>query len=287
MHVPKLLPCGENWRKYLNKPSCILTPAMTLDLEEALPYEQQGYNWQLEYSSRLHGLNFDKFYHFQTNCGPNFLVIRTTRRQIMGAFASEEWRHSGGNYYGNGESFLFRFQPKFEAFRWSRKNIYCMVGMDGFVGMGGDGAFGLQLNENFTGSCGHCETFGDCPLADPPEFECVDVEVSLRDPWAVRDPPLGSFLLVCLFVCLPFFFVEFLLPRLVFSPASCCRLPDRPFLSFSFSLIDSLRFGVLQIGPNPAAGSSRSTKTPFFSQQLQLLVGLPTYLLVHLGKSKG
>ena len=67
--------------------------------------------------------------------------------QIMGAFASEEWRHSGGQYYGTGESFLFRFQPKFEAFRWSRKNIYCMVGMDGFVGMGGDGAFGLQLTK--------------------------------------------------------------------------------------------------------------------------------------------
>ena len=44
--------------------------------------------------------------------------------------------------------------------------------------MGGVGQFGLRLTDAFRGESGKCATFGfDAILTDPPEFECVDVEV--------------------------------------------------------------------------------------------------------------
>jgi len=52
-----------------------------------------------------------------------------------------------------------------------------MIGTESYIAMGGGGHFGIEINDEFRGSCGENATFEGGALTDPPSFDCVNLEV--------------------------------------------------------------------------------------------------------------
>lgn len=118
--------------------------------------------------------------------------------QLVGGFASEPWRVEA-QYYGTGESFLFRYvDGKFESYHWTGKNAYFLLAKEDCIAMGGgcafaargafaappdpmrrrSGHFGLYLDGDLLhGTSGPSETFGNPPLTQSSHFTCVELEV--------------------------------------------------------------------------------------------------------------
>lgn len=158
--------------------------------------------WTLLYSLDQHGISLNTLY---ANCERNgrennkdkggrnageLVVVRDEGGMTFGVWLGEEGVRNGRGrgYYGSGESFLWKFDgEKLEVFKWTGKNDYVALCEPEFISFGGgDGHYGLYLDENLTdGSSAACPTFGNPPLcslgprkaAGSVDFECVGLEV--------------------------------------------------------------------------------------------------------------
>jgi hypothetical protein len=133
-------------------------------------------------------------------------------------WAKQEGHRMSRSFYGNGESFLFASHPeeegqhghpaeeyqqyrkyilnfqnpeaqmtlgpeneeknKLHIFKWTGSNTYSQYVDDGQLAMGGGGAFGLIIQDNFSrGSTCRCSTFGNPPLVPRGIFDIVNFEV--------------------------------------------------------------------------------------------------------------
>ena len=89
------------------------------------------------------------------------------------------------HYFGNGETFIFRMQPGFEKFGWTRGNSHFVLGSTDCVAFGGASmhdssgrSFALYLDSSFEyGSSNRSATYGNPPLAGSVNFKCIKVEV--------------------------------------------------------------------------------------------------------------
>ena len=64
--------------------------------------------WDLIFSINEDGVSTRTFYFNLAKYNPTIIVIQDTLGNTFGVFASSVW-HRTGNYYGTGESFLFKF----------------------------------------------------------------------------------------------------------------------------------------------------------------------------------
>ena len=158
--------------------SKILSTDNVLNIEATLPQQQRGYNWQLSYGSSSHGLNWVTFYRCVKQTGPNLLVIKTTKGDIIGGYASESWNPCG-EYIGTGESFVFRcHQDAYEKFSWTLSDPYFMLATSSSLVMGGGGGYAFRLDEKFNGYSCPCDTFGTTTsLTANENFEVFEVEL--------------------------------------------------------------------------------------------------------------
>ncbi|KIJ95537.1 hypothetical protein K443DRAFT_682940 [Laccaria amethystina LaAM-08-1] len=155
--------------------------------------------WTLLYSLDQHGISLNTLY---ANCeraarenkggrsAGELVVVRDEGGMTFGVWLGEEGVRNGkgSGYYGSGESFLWKFDgEKLEVFKWTGKNDYVALCESEYISFGGgDGHYGLYLDENLTdGSSAACPTFGNPPLcslgprkaAGSVDFECVGLEV--------------------------------------------------------------------------------------------------------------
>ena len=158
--------------------SRILKASDCLDIESVLPHGQRGYNWQLSYSSNTHGLNWMTFHRCIERAGSNILIIRTTKGEVIGCYASEQWAPTG-KYTGTGECFVFKCKPgPFQTFTWSFGDPYFMMCTSTSLVMGGGGGFAIRLDKHFKGYSTSCDTFNTKgPLTKSENFEVFDIEV--------------------------------------------------------------------------------------------------------------
>ncbi|XP_068452436.1 nuclear receptor coactivator 7 [Clinocottus analis] len=149
-----------------------------------LPAKTQGSPWQLVYSTAVHGSSLTTLYRNMAGLdSPVLLVIRDMHRKVFGAFSSDPFRVS--KYcYGTGETFLFSFNPDFQAYRWSGENSYFVSGhLESLQIGGGGGGFGLWLNSDlYHGSSVSCPTFHNESLSTQEDFNILDLEV-----WTVQN----------------------------------------------------------------------------------------------------
>lgn len=62
-------------------------------------------------------------------------------------------------------------------YEWSGANVYFQCCTETSIAMGGGGAFGLYVEDDFSrGSTGQSETFSNDPLSSHPDFEVVNLE---------------------------------------------------------------------------------------------------------------
>lgn len=114
--------------------------------------------------------------------GPVILAIKTEKKSIVGAFASEPWSPHLG-HFGTGECFLFQQlngTEEYQIFYTTGNNDYFLFCDGNFIASGvGDGNFGLWIDSELeNGSSYRVETFGNDPLAAEGEnFKVVSVEL--------------------------------------------------------------------------------------------------------------
>ncbi|KAK1794823.1 hypothetical protein P4O66_009893 [Electrophorus voltai] len=78
---------------------------------------------QLLFSTATHGCSISRFYSHCEGHEPTLLLIKTTEREVCGAFLSTDWeeRRRHGNklsYFGTGECFVFKMKPEMERYEW-------------------------------------------------------------------------------------------------------------------------------------------------------------------------
>jgi hypothetical protein len=164
-----------------------------------IPSSKQLDSIQLVFTTREHGTHISSLYKLTENISPMILIIETTKGQIFGAYLSQPWQRADGQYYGNGETFLFTLAPYAKLYPWVGRfdlesedaqnsenvtsygtNLFVQSGAD-FLNIGGGGSgVGLHLDEMLSrGETSQCSTFGNEPLTGDKsnDFEIFTVEV--------------------------------------------------------------------------------------------------------------
>ncbi|XP_065706596.1 TBC1 domain family member 24 isoform X1 [Patagioenas fasciata] len=77
----------------------------------------------LLFTTLEHGCSLNRFYSHSEGHEPTLLLIKTTAREVCGAYLSTDWgeRRRGGSklsFFGTGECFVFRLQPEVERYEW-------------------------------------------------------------------------------------------------------------------------------------------------------------------------
>eukprot|EP00051_Salpingoeca_urceolata_P013196 m.164892 g.164892 ORF g.164892 m.164892 type:complete len:575 (+) comp17726_c0_seq1:361-2085(+) len=108
-----------------------------IQLSPYLPATRRCDTLCLLYSTYDHGMSITSLYRsFKQYKGPCLMVITDVSGATFGAFTSHPW-HISDTFYGSGETFLFRLQPDFKAFPWSRRNQFFMMGKTDSLMIGG------------------------------------------------------------------------------------------------------------------------------------------------------
>lgn len=77
----------------------------------------------LLFTNLEHGSTLNRFYTLCEEHEPTILLIKTSAKEVCGAFLSTAWdqRKKGGNklsFFGTGECFVFKLQPEVERYEW-------------------------------------------------------------------------------------------------------------------------------------------------------------------------
>ncbi|XP_054390576.1 TBC1 domain family member 24 isoform X1 [Pongo abelii] len=77
----------------------------------------------LLFSSLQHGYSLARFYLQCEGHEPTLLLIKTTQKEVCGAYLSTDWSERnkfGGKlgFFGTGECFVFRLQPEVQRYEW-------------------------------------------------------------------------------------------------------------------------------------------------------------------------
>jgi len=175
----------------------ILTPKMMQQLsDEGLPDVVKLMRWKRAFSILRDGDSFHTFLRGLESFRHTIIVARTSNNIILGGYVDSKWEKQGGGdmgrrFFGSGRCFLFSNasslrknedseEKELNIFKWSGANDYCQVCDvdEGQLAMGGGGAFGLIVQDNFTkGSTGRCSTFNNPSLTgEKGAFHIVDFE---------------------------------------------------------------------------------------------------------------
>lgn len=162
--------------------------------------------WTRAYSLQRDGDSFLTMFHKVSHYNNTLMVIKTTKGDVLGGYADTPWGwannsrtpgHARGrscSFFGSGRAFLFATRPRTDSktakgeavsiYKWTGENEYSQIcDVDaGSIGMGGGGAFGFFVQDNFTrGSSGPCQTFSNPTLVVGSDsggnFEISDFEV--------------------------------------------------------------------------------------------------------------
>ncbi|GMF09284.1 unnamed protein product [Phytophthora lilii] len=130
--LPKLI--GGSKNEVLSNPRNAST--LVPQLQASLAPSRRCHDWKLLYSLAQDGCSLHTLLLKARKQNPTLVVVETTKGDIFGGFASEEWQDSA-NYYGIGESFVFSFNSKFKCYPWSYLNTMIMLSNDECIAMGG------------------------------------------------------------------------------------------------------------------------------------------------------
>jgi TLD len=87
----------------------VLSPPLMESLLAFLPPAKHGDNFWMKYSMVRDGASFYTFLQHARGAKYSILAIETVEGEVFGAFTAEPWRKNW-NYYGSGESFLWKMR---------------------------------------------------------------------------------------------------------------------------------------------------------------------------------
>jgi hypothetical protein len=87
----------------------VLSPPLMESLQAFMPYSKMGENFWLKYSMVRDGASLHSFLRHARGSKYSVMAIETVDGEVFGAFVGEAWRKNW-NYYGSGQSFLWRMR---------------------------------------------------------------------------------------------------------------------------------------------------------------------------------
>eukprot|EP00977_Amphora_coffeiformis_P000398 scaffold108_cov162-Amphora_coffeaeformis.AAC.9 len=140
----------------------VLSPPLMDSLQKFLPFNKQGENFWMKYSLIRDGASTHTFLRNARGSKYTILALETVDGEVFGAFLGEAWRKDW-NYYGTGQSFLWRMrrtrgvhthsvfdQAKIESeidvFRYTGENSFVQQCTTDKIAVGGGG---IDANESF------------------------------------------------------------------------------------------------------------------------------------------
>jgi hypothetical protein len=90
--------------------STVLQSDYWIALWSWIPQSKQLSSIQLVFTTREHGSHISTLYRLTQDISPMILIIETTNGRIFGAYLSQPWSDSDGQYYGNGKYFYNNFR---------------------------------------------------------------------------------------------------------------------------------------------------------------------------------
>ena len=164
----QLLPCE----------SLVINDFEVNDLRSQMPYRYRNCNWNLLYQLSKHGTSYRTFFNCTEKAMPVVLLIKTDNGDKIGAYISSGLKFSK-RYYGTGETFVFRFNPKCESFKWSEgSNQFFVTSTSTEIGLGGGGSSAIWIDGDlFNGISEPCSTFNSPQLTKEYRFKCIEIEV--------------------------------------------------------------------------------------------------------------
>lgn len=119
----------------------VLSPPLLESLQAFLPIEKSSDNFWMKYSMVRDGNTLYSFLQRARGSKHSILAIETVDGEVFGAFTAEPWRKSW-NYFGNGESFLWRMRHSRhekchsiidQAHMESEIDVYPFIGMNNCI----------------------------------------------------------------------------------------------------------------------------------------------------------
>jgi hypothetical protein len=151
-----------------------------MQIQGNMPARFRGSMWRLMFQLSTHGCSYSTLYEQTEKQEPLILVIKTDADERIGAFLPIGLKRSR-RYYGTGETFVCRFDPKVDVFRWCQgpeSNEFFVASSTEELIVGGGGGAAIWIGDAMgNGRSEECKTFQSPRLTRVSSFRVVDVEV--------------------------------------------------------------------------------------------------------------
>lgn len=148
-------------------------------IRDSIPARFRSRKWRLVHQLSQHGTSYSRLYTNVGNIQPLVLLVKTGTGERLGAYCPNGLKRSS-KYYGNGESFVFTFNPEYHEYHWrySNANQYFVSSSNDELSFGGGGASAIWINHTFTkGLSDPCPTYMSPQLTKKNDFTVIDLEV--------------------------------------------------------------------------------------------------------------
>ena len=157
--------------------SVILNHDDVCGLRLHFPHRYRTGNWKLLFCLSKDGCSYRTFFSRTERKYPVVMVLKTDGDERIGCFVSCGFTFSR-NYYGSGETFVFKLQPKLEIFKWAQVNEFFTCCSENEIAVGGGGASAIWIGGSFLNAFSEsCPTFNSPSLTKEMRFKVVDLEV--------------------------------------------------------------------------------------------------------------
>ncbi|KAH0794002.1 TLD family protein [Histomonas meleagridis] len=159
--------------------SNVLTEDEICKIRCVLPSRFRSLNWKLLFQLSRDGSSYTSFYSSTHGYQPLVMIISNQYGDKIGAYISKGLKMSK-QYYGSGETFVFRYNPDFEYFPWkeTHSNQYFVSSSSKNVGIGGGGTSAIWIDGNLLNAFSEaCSTFNSPSLTKQVKFKVRELEV--------------------------------------------------------------------------------------------------------------
>lgn len=165
--------------------SNVFTEDQLYQFRKQLPKCYRNSNWSCLFQTRIHGFSLSTVFSRTAKKCPLVLFIKTTDAEIIGAFIYSGLKISD-KYYGDYETFVFRFNPNIEFFNWDirkpNSNRYFVLSNLDCISFGassekGEGSAIFIKKDLSYGYSEACNTFSSPQLSSSQKFDIEELEI--------------------------------------------------------------------------------------------------------------
>lgn len=169
---------------FIDGESEILTPEQIDNLRNVLPTRFKQLNWKLLFKLSEDGSSYTTFYNATYGHEPIVMILKNQYGDKIGAFIPQQLKKSR-EYYGTGETFVFRFTPSFEFFGWNKdSNQYFISSSSQEISIGGGGSSAIWIDGDLLNAFSEpCSTFNSPSLTSFKKYKVNDLEI-----WTIPHP---------------------------------------------------------------------------------------------------